>query len=64
MTDPKHTEFLETVISQPESPEKTPQEAVKSVAKEELSPNMGWERRYQLEYSRKLEHQCGTTCYG
>ncbi len=44
MTDPKHTEFLETVMTPPESPEKTSQEAIKSVVKEESSSNRGWER--------------------
>jgi protease IV len=44
MTEPNHTEFLETVLNQPASPEKTAQAATKPVAKEEPTQSMGWER--------------------
>jgi protease IV len=44
MTDPNHTEFLETERNQTVGPEKIAQTATESIVKEDSPQNLGWER--------------------
>ena len=44
MTDPKHTEFLETEMHPSGSPDKPPQTDIKSAAQENATQVPGWER--------------------